>query len=50
MPANLKLWGGSAMNKTLNIDGREVEIEGEKNLLEVIRTAAIYLPTFCYHS
>ena len=50
MPANLKLWGGSAMNKTLNIDGREVEIEGEKNLLEVIRKAAIDLPTFCYHS
>lgn len=38
------------MNKTLNIDGREVEIEGEKNLLEVIRKAAIDLPTFCYHS
>jgi NADH-quinone oxidoreductase subunit G len=37
-------------NKTLNIDGRDFEIEGEKNLLEVIRKAKIELPTFCYHS
>lgn len=32
------------------VDGREVEINGEKNLLEVIRKAGIDLPTFCYHS
>ncbi len=32
------------------IDGREVAIEGERNLLEVIRKSGIDLPTFCYHS
>ncbi|MDR3077485.1 MAG: [FeFe] hydrogenase, group A [Planctomycetota bacterium] len=32
------------------IDGTPVEIEGEKNLLEVIRKAGIELPTFCYLS
>jgi NADH-quinone oxidoreductase subunit G len=37
-------------NKTLIIDGREIEAQGEKNLLEVIRKAKIDLPTFCYHS
>lgn len=34
----------------VNIDGRQVPIEGEKNLLEVIRKAGIDIPTFCYHS
>ena len=42
------------MNKvtqpTLTIDGRTVTIEGERNLLELIRKAEIDLPTFCYHS
>ena len=32
------------------IDGNPVEINGEKNLLEVICKAGIELPTFCYHS
>jgi NADH-quinone oxidoreductase subunit G len=32
------------------IDGRTVSIEGEKNLLEMVRKAGIDLPTFCYHS
>ena len=32
------------------IDGNPVEINGEKNLLDVIRKAGIELPTFCYHS
>jgi NADH-quinone oxidoreductase subunit G len=32
------------------IDGREVLIEGERNLLELVRKAHIELPTFCYHS
>lgn len=32
------------------IDGIPVEINGEKNLLELIRKAGIELPTFCYHS
>jgi NADH-quinone oxidoreductase subunit G len=35
---------------TVTIDGREVPINGERNLLEVIRKAGIDLPTFCYHS
>lgn len=34
----------------LKIDGKTVKIEGERNLLEVIRKARIELPTFCYHS
>lgn len=35
---------------TVTIDGREVPINGERNLLEVIRKAGVDLPTFCYHS
>ncbi len=35
---------------TLTIDGREVKLEGEQNLLELVRKAGIELPTFCYHS
>ncbi|MGD0730339.1 MAG: NADH-dependent [FeFe] hydrogenase, group A6 [Terracidiphilus sp.] len=42
------------MNKVtqpvLTIDGRTVAIEGERNLLELVRKANIDLPTFCYHS
>lgn len=34
----------------LMIDRIPVEIEGEKNLLELIRKAGIDLPTFCYYS
>lgn len=34
----------------LTIDGMPVEINGEKNLLELIRKAGIQIPTFCYHS
>ncbi len=36
--------------KTLQVDGISVEIDGERNLLELIRKAGIELPTFCYHS
>lgn len=32
------------------IDGNCVELEGEKNILDVIRKAGIELPTFCYYS
>ena len=32
------------------IDGREVPIEGEPNVLELARKANIEIPTFCYHS
>ncbi len=34
----------------ITVDGIPVEIEGEKNLLEVLRKVGIKLPTFCYHS
>jgi NADH-quinone oxidoreductase subunit G len=34
----------------VNIDNKQVPIEDEHNLLEVIRKAKIDLPTFCYHS
>lgn len=34
----------------MTIDSRCVPIEGEKNILSVIRKAGIDLPTFCYHS
>jgi NADH-quinone oxidoreductase subunit G len=36
--------------RTLTIDGRVVPINGERNLLELVRKAGIDLPTFCYHS
>ncbi|MDP4190466.1 MAG: NADH-dependent [FeFe] hydrogenase, group A6 [Bacteroidota bacterium] len=36
--------------KSLYINGKKVLIEGEKNLLEIIRKAGVDLPTFCYHS
>ncbi len=32
------------------IDKKEVPIENEQNLLELIRKAGVDLPTFCYHS
>ena len=35
---------------TLTIDGKTVVIEGERNLLELVRKANIDLPTFCYLS
>jgi len=34
----------------VTIDGIQVEIENEKNMLELIRKAGIQMPTFCYHS
>ncbi|MCR4402912.1 MAG: NADH-dependent [FeFe] hydrogenase, group A6 [Firmicutes bacterium] len=34
----------------VTVDGQKVEINGEKNILEVVRKAGIELPTFCYHS
>ena len=33
----------------VTIDGIEIEIKGEKNVLELCRRAGIELPTFCYH-
>ncbi len=39
------------MNGTVvYIDNREIPIENEQNLLELVRKARIDLPTFCYHS
>ncbi|MDD4583760.1 MAG: 2Fe-2S iron-sulfur cluster-binding protein, partial [Eubacteriales bacterium] len=37
-------------NPSVIIDNKTVPIEGERNLLELIRKAKIELPTFCYHS
>ncbi len=34
----------------MTIDGIKVPIEGEKNILSLIRKAGIDIPTFCYHS
>ena len=34
----------------MTIDSRLVPIEGEKNILSLIRKAGIDIPTFCYHS
>ncbi len=39
-----------ANKEFMTIDGIPVEINGEKNLLELIRKAGIDIPTFCYHS
>ena len=36
--------------KYMTIDGMPVEIEGEKNILELCRKIGIKMPTFCYHS
>ncbi len=34
----------------VQINGQNVAIEGERNLLELIRKSGIEIPTFCYHS
>ena len=39
-----------ADKKMMIVDGISVEIENERNLLEVIRKVGIELPTFCYSS
>ena len=36
--------------KYMIVDGISVEINGEKNLLEIIRKVGIEMPTFCYYS
>ena len=38
------------MQQYITINNRKVPLNGEKNLLSVIRKAGIDLPTFCYHS
>lgn len=37
-------------NNTVFINGDEVKINNEPNLLELIRNSGIEIPTFCYHS
>ena len=37
-------------SKFVTVNGIEVKISGERNLLELIRKAGIEIPTFCYHS
>ncbi|MCQ2353806.1 MAG: [FeFe] hydrogenase, group A [Clostridia bacterium] len=39
-----------AEKQYMTIDGMPVEINGEKNLLEMIRKLGIQMPTFCYHT
>ncbi len=36
--------------KYITVDGVRVPLEGEPNLLELVRKAGIELPTFCYHT
>ncbi|MDR1925706.1 MAG: [FeFe] hydrogenase, group A [Planctomycetaceae bacterium] len=36
--------------KTLTINGTKIQINNERNLLEVARKSGIEIPTFCYHS
>ena len=36
--------------RTMTVNGMPVLIEGEKNLLELIRKAGFDMPTLCYHS
>jgi len=38
------------MSSFVTVDGIQVPIEGEPNLLTLIRKANIDIPTFCYHS
>ncbi len=40
----------TASTITVNINGQTIPVDGERNLLEVIRKAKVELPTFCYHS
>jgi len=35
---------------SITVNGTKVPLEGETNLLSVIRKAGIQMPTFCYHS
>ncbi len=37
-------------DRLISIDKKNILIEKEENLLELIRKAKIDLPTFCYHS
>jgi NADH-quinone oxidoreductase subunit G len=47
---HLQLGGTMNTKQYMLIDNIPVEINGERNVLELIRKAGIDLPTFCYHS
>ncbi|MBX3043354.1 MAG: [FeFe] hydrogenase, group A [Candidatus Kapabacteria bacterium] len=36
--------------KSMIIDGKKINFDKERNILEVVRKAKIEIPTFCYHS
>ncbi len=40
----------STPSEYMIVDGRPVPINGERNVLELVRNAGINIPTFCYHS
>src|SRR5512139_2651576 len=54
LPGSLRFQGGKGglnmSGEFMMIDDMPVEINGEKNILSLIRKAGIDLPTFCYHS
>jgi len=39
-----------SQHPTMTVDGREIPITGERNVLELCRKAGIEIPSFCYHS
>lgn len=39
-----------AEKQFMTVDGMQIEINGERNILEVLTKHGIILPTFCYHS
>lgn len=39
-----------SQNGSITINGKKVSLEGEKNLLSLIRKSGVEMPTFCYHS
>ncbi|MBQ0105983.1 MAG: [FeFe] hydrogenase, group A [Armatimonadetes bacterium] len=39
----------SEVKNTLFINGKELPIDGERNLIDLARKHGIFIPTFCYH-
>jgi|SRR5690554_646646 len=39
-----------SVNHSVTIDHKEVDLAGEKNILELTKKVGIEIPTFCYHS
>ena len=44
-----KLPGPNSPRVTINVDGRDVEVPGDTNLLEALKSIGIETPHFCYH-